>query len=86
MAVTPKWVQDIIRDISIERSLPIKTVTEIVNSQFEYASKEVESGIPGKPETFKSVILKYFGTFAFNEAKHNAIERAIKTKRDAEHS
>ena len=73
--IIQKEVQDIINWIASEKNLPVKTVHDIVMSEFEYTIKEMRSSEHGKPSTYKNILLKYLGTFYFNYRKDYAIAR-----------
>lgn len=55
--------KQIINEIAEEEGLSEKAIRLIVCSQFEGVNKIIVSGIPDKPETFKSVRLNAFGIF-----------------------
>ena len=87
-SILQKQVRDVIKEVALECNLPIKSVTDMVMSQFEFVRDEVSSGDVTDPNTYKSVTLRYLGTFAFHKQMHTAIEYAKKGKRlkDEEHS
>lgn len=76
-----KDVQNLIKEVALEHNLSIKSVTDIIMSQFEYVRDEVVKGKPEDPGTYKSVTLRYLGTFAFYKNRHTAIEYAKLNKR-----
>lgn len=84
--IIQKEVQDIIKDISAKYGLSTIEVSRIVTSQFDYVQHEMLNGVPGEEDSFKSVILRYFGTFSFNKVKHTAIGKRLEGLRNAKHS
>lgn len=78
--------------MALELNLPVSLVTEIVNSQFEFVALEMAKGEQGNPETYKTILLKYLGTFKFSRRKHDKIveklEKKLKSKKliNEEHS
>lgn len=75
-----KPIHKLIKEISDEMDLPMGLVSDIVSSEFEYVVKEMRSGEKGDPSTFKSILLKYFGTFYFSPGKYDAIQKSIKRR------
>lgn len=73
--IIQKEVQLIINKIASEKNIPIKTVSDIIHSQFEYSRNEIKSSEKGKPSTYKNILLKYFGTFYFNYKKDYCIAK-----------
>ena len=73
--IIQKEVQLIINKIASEKNIPVKTVSDIVHSQFEYVRNEMKSSEKGKPSTYKNILLKYFGSFHFNYKKDYAISK-----------
>lgn len=59
-------------------NIPLKDVLEVVTSQFEYVKEEMESGVKGDASSFKTILLKYFGTFTFNKPRYNKISDNMK--------
>lgn len=57
--------RQIINEIAEEEGLSERAIRLIVSSQFEGVNRVITSGIPDKPETFKSVRLNAFGIFKF---------------------
>ena len=41
---------------------------------------EISKGNPDDPDSYRSVLLKYLGTFKFNSAKLNRIKEGLKKK------
>lgn len=75
--IVQKWVQDVINQIASEKNLPIRTVSDIVMSQFEYTVKEIRSSEDAKPPTYKNILLKYLGTWSYNYKKGYAITNCV---------
>lgn len=73
--IIQKEVQVIINKIASEKNVPVKTVSDIVHSQFEYVRKEIKSSEQGKPSTYKNILLKYLGSFHFNYKKDYCITK-----------
>jgi len=73
--IIQKEVQVIINKIASEKNVPVKTVSDIVHSQFEYVRKEMKSSEQGKPSTYKNILLKYLGSFHFNYKKDYCITK-----------
>ena len=63
------------------KNLPITLVTEIITSQFDFVSHEMSKGINEDPDSFKTILLKYLGTFKFDSKKHRRVVEAIKKKK-----
>lgn len=61
--------KQIINEIANEEGISDQAVWFIVNSQFEGVNRVITSGVPDKPETFKSVRLNAFGLFQFKPWK-----------------
>lgn len=80
-----KGVRDIIKEVALKTNLPIKSVEDIIISEFEFVRSEMQKGVRGDESSFKSILLKYLGTFAFHRDKHMAIEYNIK-KVNEEHN
>ena len=73
--IIQKEVQLIINKIASEKNIPVKTVSDIVHSQFEYVRNEMKSSEKGKPSTYKNILIKYFGSFHFNYKKDYCITK-----------
>lgn len=59
----------IIQKLATKYNLPLKTVTNIVNSQFKFVSKVIKDG------DFESIRLPYFGKFDVNEHRLKHIQK-----------
>lgn len=53
----------LIQDLASKHNLPLKTVTDIVESQFKYAAKIMADG------SFDTIRLPYFGKFSVKPAR-----------------
>jgi nucleoid DNA-binding protein len=84
--ILQKPVSDIIKQLALEFNVSAKSVQEIVMSQFEYVVDEMEKGNPGDEDSYKTVLLKYFGTFTFLKKKHTAIGFKLKKIEDEKHN
>jgi len=74
--IIQKEVQALINKIASDKNIPVKTVHDIVMSEFEYLSAEIRSSEHGKPSTYKNILFKYLGTFYFNYKKDYCIAKA----------
>ena len=52
-----------------ERGMTIDEVTKIVTSQFEFVAEEIAKGNGGDASSYKTILLKYFGTFKVSLGK-----------------
>lgn len=75
--IVQKEVQDIVVKIASDKNLPIKTVSDIVMSQFEYTVGEIRKGEDAKPLTYKNILLKYLGTWSYNHKKAYNITKKV---------
>lgn len=82
MRFIQKDIQDIIKDLALKHNLPVKSVTDIVESQFDFVTTEIKKGIIGDESTFSSILLKYLGTFAFSKTKHESIGKLMNKKNE----
>ena len=86
MKLVQKKSHQLIKEVAVEMNIPLGLVTDIVASQFEFVRVEMAKGVKGEPQTFKTILLKYFGTFQFSEAKHNAIQKTVERIKNEKHS
>lgn len=75
--IIQKETQDVIIKIASEKNLPIKTVSDIIMSQFEYTVGEIRKGEDAKPFTYKNILLKYLGTWSYNFRKAYNITKKV---------
>ena len=63
----------LIQNLASKYNLPLKTVTDIIESQFKYVGKVMEEG------KFEAVRLPYFGKFS---VKCNRVKHLDNTKKE----
>ena len=80
MYLIQKEIHILAKEIALKENLPVTSVTEIITSQFDYVRSEISKGNPDDPDSYRSVLLKYLGTFKFNKAKLNRIKEGLKKK------
>jgi len=73
-------VHNLAREVAKEKGLQMKEALQIVTSQFDYVKSEMESGVKDDESSYKTILLKYFGTFTFNKGRFDAIRRNLKKK------
>ena len=61
--IVQKETRDELRKVAEEMNLPYELVREVFYSQFKFLRSEISQGTKGDPSTFRSVFLRYFGTF-----------------------
>jgi nucleoid DNA-binding protein len=77
-----KPIQDIIKQMALEYNISDKAIQDAVTSQFEYVRDEIKKGTVDDVTSYKTIILKYLGTFSFLEKKHKAIGYKLEKLRD----
>ena len=73
-----KEVEDIIKDISLRNGIPFEVAKNVVYSQFKCIRETLKEGEYDKPETFKTVNVKYLGKFYTTEGRIRNISKKIK--------
>lgn len=73
MKLIQKNIHKLIKEVAAELDLPLAVVADITSSEFEFVKAEMAKGEHDNPDSFKSVLLKYLGTFQFARAKQAAI-------------
>ena len=71
-------VIDAIKEIAVKFNMSEQVISKIVKSQFEFVKDEMSKGNKEDKSTYKSILLKYFGTFSFNERRFDKIKDNIK--------
>ena len=71
-------VIDAIKEIAVKFNMSEQVISKIVKSQFEFVKDEMSKGNKEDKSTYSSILLKYFGTFAFNERRFDKIKDNIK--------
>lgn len=56
-------IRSIIKKIALKHKLRESEVEKIYKSQFKRTAQTIREGVPGKPETFKNVLIPKFGKF-----------------------
>ena len=69
VAYNQREVKEINKKLAEQFNMKESEIDKITKSQFEFVRNEIASGIRGEKSTFKSILLKYFGTFAFDERR-----------------
>ena len=64
----------LIQKLASEHNLPLKTVSDIVESQFKYVTSTIEKG------KFDSVRLPYFGNFSVKKGRVQYLDKLKKKK------
>lgn len=72
-----KKLERIIKKISLDYRIPMVDVEEMINYQFSFVRKIIESAKHDEEETFKTIGLPLFGKFL---VKNNKINHIIKKK------
>ena len=76
-----KKIKEIIEGIAKEHNLSEEEVEKIVNSQFLFVRRTIESAERDKEETFKTVKLPHFGKFVL---KKNMLQYITENKKKKE--
>lgn len=71
-----KEVELIIKDISLRHGVPYEVAKDVVLSQFHCTRESLKEGEHNKPETFKTVHLKYLGKFFATERRIKQISKS----------
>ena len=86
MILQPR-VRKIIREIAEETGLSFNQVRDIaLASQFKFVVENMAKGVKGEPDTFKNIILRFFGTFKSSPGKIIHSTKAAQRKREREES
>lgn len=82
MAFIQKDIQDIFRKLALKHNISVKSVSDIVESEFEFVADEMKKGEIGNEAGFSTILLKYLGTFRFSKSKHYIIGKTIQNKNE----
>lgn len=85
MKMVQKKSQQLIKEVATEMNLPLGITTDIVASQFEFVRVEMAKGNKDDVDSFKTILLKYLGTFQFSKAKQTAINKTIERINNEKH-
>ena len=67
--------------MSLINYIPVKDVEEIVNHQFKFIRKVMESAVKNEEDTFKTVALPLFGKFAVPKGKVAILAKIAENRR-----
>ena len=71
-----KRVENIIKDVAKEHSVPEYVAKAIVESQFQCAREAIKKGESGKPDTFFNVRFRHLGLIVAKKGKINKLHAA----------
>lgn len=73
-------IENIIKDVSLRHGVSYEVAKTIIYSQFKCIRETLKEGEYDKPETFKTVNVKYLGKFYTTEGKIRNVSKKMKNE------